>query len=118
MEKADLFEKKLHDKVKDTANIYYEYEFLMEQYGFKDHLENIREAAKTANLHRFFKGKTVFLDEFESFTGVLASAQNRVDQLSGDLEKLVGTRTRQMQRKLKDISVISLDEAKQIIDEE
>ena len=58
MEKADLFEKKLHDKVKDTANIYYEYEFLMEQYGFKDHLENIREAAKTANLHRFFKGKT------------------------------------------------------------
>ena len=56
--------------------------------------------------------------EFESFTGVLASAQNRVDQLSGDLEKLVGTRTRQMQRKLKEITAISLDEAKQIIDEE
>ncbi len=56
--------------------------------------------------------------EFESFAKVLASAQNRADQLSEDLEKLVGTRTRQMQKKLKDVSVISLDEAKQIIDEE
>ena len=92
MEKADLFEKKLHDKVKDTANIYYEYEFLMEQYGFKDHLENIREAAKTANLHRFFKGKTVFLDEFESFTGdqlelldvIFSSAENTVIALRTD----------------------------------
>ncbi len=54
--------------------------------------------------------------EFESFAGVLTSAQTRVDQLSGDLEKLVGTRTRQMQRKLKEITAISLDEAKQIID--
>ena len=69
MLKADLFEKRLHDKVKDTANIFYEYEFLMEQYGFKDHLENIREAAKAANLNGFFKGTSVFLDEFESFTG-------------------------------------------------
>lgn len=56
--------------------------------------------------------------EFESFAKVLASAQNRADQLSEDLEKLVGTRTRQMQKKLKDVSVISLNEAKQIIDEE
>ena len=56
--------------------------------------------------------------EIESFAKVLSSAQNRADQLSEDLEKLVGTRTRQMQKKLKDVSVISLDEAKQIIDEE
>lgn len=56
--------------------------------------------------------------EFESFAKVLSSAQNRADQLSEDLEKLVGKRTRQMQKKLKDVSVISLDEAKQIIDEE
>ena len=56
--------------------------------------------------------------EFESFAKVLSSAQNRADQLSEDLEKLVGTRTRQMQKKLKDVSTISLDEAKQIIDEE
>ena len=56
--------------------------------------------------------------EFESFAKVLSSAQQRADQLSDELDKLVGTRTRQMQRKLKDISVISLDEAKEIIDEE
>lgn len=92
MLKADLFEKRLHDKVKDTANIFYEYEFLMEQYGFKDHLENIREAAKAANLYGFFKGKTVFLDEFESFTGdqldmlevVLSTAENTVIALRTD----------------------------------
>lgn len=56
--------------------------------------------------------------EFDSFAKTLSSAQQRADQLSDELEKLVGTRTRQMQRKLKDISVISLEEAKQIIDEE
>ena len=92
MLKAELFEKKLHDKVKDTANIFYEYEFLMEQYGFKDHLENIREAAKISNLHGFFKGKTVFLDEFESFTGdqldlldvVLSTAENVIIALRTD----------------------------------
>ena len=92
MLKADLFEKRLHDKVKDTANIFYEYEFLMEQYGFKDHLENIREAAKAANLNGFFKGTSVFLDEFESFTGdqldmlkiILSSAENIVIALRTD----------------------------------
>ena len=65
-----------------------------------------------------FKLLEAVKSEFESFAKVLSSAQNRADQLSEELEKLVGTRTRQMQRKLKDIAVISLEEAKQIIDEE
>ena len=65
-----------------------------------------------------FKLLEAVKSEFESFAKVLSGAQQRADQLSDELEKLVGTRTRQMQRKLKDISVISLDEAKQIIDEE
>lgn len=65
-----------------------------------------------------FKLLEAVKSEFESFAKVLSSAQTRADQLSDELEKLVGTRTRQMQRKLKDISVISLDKAKQIIDEE
>lgn len=56
--------------------------------------------------------------EFDSFAKTLSSAQQRADQLSDDLEKLVGTRTRQMQKKLKDVSVVSLEEAKKIIDEE
>ncbi|MBE6673858.1 MAG: DNA recombination protein RmuC [Ruminococcaceae bacterium] len=65
-----------------------------------------------------FKLLEAVKSEFESFAKVLTSAQTRADQLSDELERLVGTRTRQMQRKLKDISVISLEEAKQIIDEE
>ena len=65
-----------------------------------------------------FKLLEAVKSEFESFAKVLSSAQQRADQLSDELEKLVGTRTRQMQRKLKDISVISLEEAKQIIDSE
>ena len=56
--------------------------------------------------------------EFETFTEVLSGAQKRVDMLSDDLEKLVGTRTRKIQKKLSDVSVIPLDDAKKIIDEE
>jgi len=56
--------------------------------------------------------------EFDSFAKTLTSAQQRADQLSDELEKLVGTRTRQMQKKLKDVSAVSMEEAKQIIDSE
>ena len=66
-EKAELLDNKLRDKTNDVASIYYEYERFMKQYGFKDNLENIREAAKIANLNEYFKGKCVCLDEFESF---------------------------------------------------
>lgn len=65
-----------------------------------------------------FKLLEAVKSEFESFAKVLSGAQQRADQLSDELEKLVGTRTRQMQKKLKDISIIPLEEAKQIIDEE
>ena len=65
-----------------------------------------------------FKLLEAVKSEFETFAGVLSNAQNRASQLSEELEKLIGTRTRQMQRKLKNISTISLDEAKQILDEE
>jgi len=84
MEKALLEEDRLRDKTLDVAGIYFEYEQLMREYGFKDSLENIREAAKTANLNRYFCGKEVYLDEFESFTGdqlemlryMISSAEN------------------------------------------
>ena len=67
--KAELLDNKLSDKTMDTASIFFEYERLMEEYGFKDNYENIRSAAHAANTHRFFDGKCVCLDEFESFTG-------------------------------------------------
>ena len=68
--------------------------------------------------NQVFKLLEAVKSEFESFAKVLSSAQQRADQLSDELDKLVGARTRQMQRKLKDISVISLEEAKEIIDSE
>lgn len=84
MEKSVLLDKKLGDKTGDIALIYREYERLMTEYGFKDNLDDIREAAEIANCNRYFCGKNVFIDEFESFTGdqldlikvIISSAEN------------------------------------------
>ena len=56
--------------------------------------------------------------EFENFANALSKAQEKVDQAGNEIEKLVGTRTRQMQRKLKEIGSLSPEEAKSIIDGE
>ena len=90
--KSELLDNKLRDKTTDVAAIFYEYERLMEEYGFKDNFENIRSAAHVANTQRFFEGKYVFLDEFESFTGdqlemlrvIFSSAENVVITLRSD----------------------------------
>lgn len=44
--------------------------------------------------------------EFDKFGEVLASAQNRIEQVGDELEKLVGTRTRQIQRRLRDVTLL------------
>jgi len=41
--------------------------------------------------------------EFKSFEQVLAKAQEKIRQADSEIDKLVGTRTKQMQRKLKDV---------------
>ena len=56
--------------------------------------------------------------EFENFASALTKAQEKVDQAGNEIEKLVGTRTRQMQKKLKEIGSLSPEEAKSIIDSE
>jgi DNA recombination protein RmuC len=38
--------------------------------------------------------------EFDNFEAVLTSARRRIDQVGSELDKLVGVRTRQIQRKL------------------
>lgn len=68
IEKSRFLDRKLMDKTNDIAAIYLEYQRLMKEYGFKDELDNIREAAAVASLNGYFVGKTVYLDEFESFT--------------------------------------------------
>lgn len=41
--------------------------------------------------------------EFDSFAGVLSDSQKHLQQVSGDLDKLIGVRTRQIQSKLKGV---------------
>lgn len=68
LDKSQLLDRKLMEKTSDVAAIFLEYQRLMTEYGFKDELDNTKEAAAVANLNRYFCGKDVFLDEFESFT--------------------------------------------------
>lgn len=44
--------------------------------------------------------------EFNSFAKVFASAQTRIRQLDEDMDKLIGVRTRQIQRALKNVQEI------------
>lgn len=55
--------------------------------------------------------------EFEKFGGVLEATQNRLDQANKELEKLVGTRTRQIQRALKNVTQLPAGESSRLIDE-
>lgn len=47
--------------------------------------------------------------EFANFEAALAQTQRRLNQASSDLEKLVGVRTRQIQRKLKGVTTLASD---------
>lgn len=48
--------------------------------------------------------------EFDTFADVLESAQNRLNQANNELDKLVGVRTRQIQRKLNSVQTEGLPE--------
>jgi len=55
--------------------------------------------------------------EFEKFGGVLEATQNRLDQANKELEKLVGTRTRQIQRALKSVTQLPSTDSARLLDE-
>lgn len=55
--------------------------------------------------------------EFEKFQDVLESTQTRIEQAQKDLDKLVGVRTRQIQRKLKDVSYADVLTSKAILED-
>ena len=55
--------------------------------------------------------------EFESFETVLTAAQNRIEQTSRELDKLVGVRTRQINRKLKSVSALPAEDSQRLLDE-
>lgn len=46
--------------------------------------------------------------EFDNFGGILQNAQDKLNKTSEDLDKLIGVRTRSIQRKLKDVSTLEV----------
>ncbi len=44
--------------------------------------------------------------EFDNFAGVLSATQQRLNQANAELDKLVGVRTRQIQKRLKDVTAL------------
>lgn len=55
--------------------------------------------------------------EFKQFEAVLANAQKKIRQADSELDLLVGTRTKQMQRKLRDVEELPGQDAKLIADQ-
>ncbi len=53
--------------------------------------------------------------EFDKFANVLAATQNRLDQVSTELDKLVGVRTRQIQKKLKNVESLTEGSARELL---
>ncbi len=56
--------------------------------------------------------------EFDNFASVLSDTQKRLEQANNSLDKLVGVRTRQIQRKLSSVTSLAELESKMILDEE
>ena len=54
--------------------------------------------------------------EFDKFEACLTQTQNRLDQASRELDKLVGTRTRAIRRKLKGVTELSETETQKVLD--
>ena len=53
--------------------------------------------------------------EFDKFANVLVQTQQRLEQANSELDKLVGVRTRQIQRKLKGVESLQEEKAAQIL---
>ena len=53
--------------------------------------------------------------EFETFQAVLEKAQDRIEQTSKELDKLVGVRTRQINRRLKSVSSLPAEESAKLL---
>lgn len=54
--------------------------------------------------------------EFENFEGVLRKAQKKIGEANDEIETLVGTRTRQINRKLKDVTEIELKDSNKLLE--
>ncbi len=85
----------LSEKITELSLIYYTYDRMLGECGLRDSLTNISEAAAIAEMNGFFKGTSVFFDEFESFTGdeyqlieaIAAQADNVIISLRMELDQ-------------------------------
>ncbi len=59
---------KIRDKGYDLSLIYTTYDRIMNEYGYKDSLTDITQAAALANMNDYFKNSVFFVDEFDSFS--------------------------------------------------
>ncbi|MDD3401340.1 MAG: DNA recombination protein RmuC [Eubacteriales bacterium] len=55
--------------------------------------------------------------EFEQFGAILESSQSRLNKVNEELDKLIGTRTRAITRKLKDVERLESSEAERLLNE-
>ena len=55
--------------------------------------------------------------EFATFESVLAKAQERIEQTSAELDKLVGVRTRQINNKLRSVSLLPAEESQKLFED-
>jgi DNA recombination protein RmuC len=56
--------------------------------------------------------------EFDNFAAVLSDTQKRLEQANDSLDKLVGVRTRQIQRKLSSVTSLAEVESKMLLGDE
>lgn len=54
--------------------------------------------------------------EFKNFEGVLRKAQKKIGEANEEIENLVGTRTRQINRKLKNVTEIEYDKSSELLE--
>lgn len=79
-----LLPDRLSDKTVDVAMILLEYDRILKAHALCDRLNDLTEAASIANIQNYFKGKSIYIDEFDTFSGdqysmldvILAQADN------------------------------------------
>ncbi|MGN0713572.1 MAG: DNA recombination protein RmuC, partial [Anaerovoracaceae bacterium] len=54
--------------------------------------------------------------EFDKFGTVLEATQARINQANAELDKLIGTRTRSIQRKLRGVTAMDQRQARQLLE--
>jgi len=69
LDTSALLSDRLCEKTVDIAMILLEFERILTEQGLCDGLTDLTEAAMIADVQGYFKGKNVYIDEFDSFTG-------------------------------------------------